>query len=176
MKLILKNKYQEKEILREKEALAKGAQIDNIILSYPIEEDDEFYYVAYEPCEISLKFLMEPYDDIKEKVSKLKPLIDITDILYNAAKGMTELHKKGFSHRNIRPANILISKRDNGNYVGKLSNFFLSKRLSPNELKQSVTDNTFYGDVIIFAIYDTEKLLMISFSRDIQHPSSMSST
>lgn len=90
VKKIPKEKCGKNEISREKEALTRGAHIDNIVISHSFEEDDEFYYVAYEPSVISLKFLLEPDLHSQVLAATLKPIVDIKTILSNAANGINE--------------------------------------------------------------------------------------
>jgi serine/threonine protein kinase len=146
-----KFKYQEKEIQREKEAHAKNIKNDNVVKLRSFHEGDDFdeySYFAYEPCEISLKHLLEPDEHSSDLAKKLKS-VNLKKILNEAMSGLRELHKTKFYHRNIRPGNIMIAKR-NAEYVGKISNMLLSKRLRPGCLTQSVTENLFFGNVWIF--------------------------
>lgn len=134
---------------RERDALRMSAQITNVINSYSFFEAgdaDEFSLFTYEPSVINLEQLLQPSPHSKELAVQLGPKINIWNILFDVTTGLKNLHGNEFFHRNLRPSNIRIVKQDN-RYVGKLSNMMLSKRLGAGEISQSVTENTFYGNV-----------------------------
>lgn len=148
VKKMPKRNCNEKELNRERNALAKNKQFTNIIKLESFHEDieeDGYFYFAFEPSIITMKHLIQPDKQSELLANQYIPLIDIRTIMVNVTSGLMNLHKEDYFHRNIRPENILITKQDNC-FVGKISNMMLSKRLRQG-CWQSVTEGTFYEKV-----------------------------
>jgi serine/threonine protein kinase len=54
---------------------------------------------------------------------------NLLSLLHDACRGLKILHDIGIIHRDINPHNILVTKGDHGQIIGKLTDFGLSKKL-----------------------------------------------
>jgi len=64
-------------------------------------------------------------------------------ILRQILEGVDFLHAQGIIHRDLKPQNILIVRRQNGEYIPKITDFGISKQLDIN--KSSVFSNSLPG-------------------------------
>ena len=87
----------------ENEAQAAGALThDNIVRIYDFGEENGSFYIAMEYIEgLDLDQLLKQPDFPKE-IGMM--------IVWQAIKGLADAHEKGIVHRDVKPANILISK------------------------------------------------------------------
>jgi serine/threonine protein kinase len=91
-----------------------------------LEEDEIFYYFAYERCVGSLLYLMH-YRPPQNS--------DIKKFFEGAVKGLKSIHDSDFIHRNIRPQNIIVFE----NSVGKISDLLMSKQMNENSSMLSIS-------------------------------------
>jgi serine/threonine protein kinase len=118
VKRVQKCSLSEKQVERAKTALNRSddifPQTSYIVKLFDLEEDENFYYLAYERCMGSLFSLMNPERPLEAK-----------KIFEGAAKGLKSIHESDFIHRNIRPQNIMVFD----NSVGKISDLLMSKEI-----------------------------------------------
>jgi serine/threonine protein kinase len=62
--------------------------------------------------------------------------------------GIDHLHKHDIVHRDLKSANILISKRNQGDYIPKIADFGLSKQF--DETENSYFSNSFAGGSLLY--------------------------
>lgn len=123
VKLIDKSR---KENTREKcfeeiRILKKCADTKNILKMHQFFEDERYYYIITDYKEGG---------DLEDKLDKRGNLseFEVAWIIYNLATGLKFLHDNLIAHRDIKPQNILISKKNH--YVNSsvcLADFDLSK-------------------------------------------------
>ena len=63
------------------------------------------------------------------------------DLMIQTMKGISFLHGENIVHRDIKPGNILIQKKNNGDPVVKLDDFGLSKFLDPMDETSRMSSN-----------------------------------
>lgn len=140
VKVISCGPQQEKEALREINALIKCDNHPNVVKYYTAqkkEESDGYILLALELCEISLKQWVDEPPEPYQNISKI-------DILYQATNGLAHLHSigNGMVHRDIKPENILLTRVNNVIYV-KIADFGISKTILDG--RSSVTLSAFAG-------------------------------
>lgn len=130
---------------REEAALRRNDCELNIVTLHIIEEDENFYYSAYERSLISLEYYTQENKNGKDYLTNVKKILE------DATIGLESLHKvfnnKADAHRYIRPQNILICDKK-GESVGKISNLLMSKDLSADREGRTVSGE-FPNDVNI---------------------------
>lgn len=148
VRILKKSDLSRLQVDRERDVLNRNDQNANVVSLYDMEEKDDYYYIAYERCSMSLCHYVRSndwnYDDVKK-------------ILKSSLEGLNYLH--GFDiHRNIRPSNILISE-EKRIISGKISNLLSSKYLQKGCLFQSVSQD-FEGNVSFQFqdMYDNQRL------------------
>ncbi len=65
---------------------------------------------------------------------------ELRDIIQGTLEGLKHLHQQRIVHRDFKPANILISRGQNGRFVPKIADFGLSKLVSQDEIDSSDFD------------------------------------
>ncbi|MCP1386368.1 protein kinase [Runella sp. S5] len=65
---------------------------------------------------------------------------ELRDIIQGILEGLKHLHQQRIVHRDFKPANILISRGQNGRFVTKIADFGLSKLVSQDEVDSSDFD------------------------------------
>lgn len=65
---------------------------------------------------------------------------ELQDITRGILEGLKQLHQNRIVHRDFKPANILISRGQNGRFVPKIADFGLSKLVSQDEIDSSDFD------------------------------------
>ncbi|HVE70990.1 MAG TPA: protein kinase [Thermoanaerobaculia bacterium] len=101
--------------LREARAIAQ-LNHPNIATIYSIDEHDQSFYIAMELVE------GEPLSDMIAS-GPLTPA-DAVRVAAHVADGLQEAHEKGLVHRDIKPDNILVSKK-----VVKILDFGIAKQI-----------------------------------------------
>ncbi len=80
----------------------------NIVQVYDFDIDDEFYYIVLELLEgDSLKVRLADYAARDERM----PWGEMVRILLDVLDGLAYAHNEGMIHRDVKPANILLSRR-----------------------------------------------------------------
>ncbi|XP_073245548.1 serine/threonine-protein kinase/endoribonuclease IRE1-like [Porites lutea] len=119
---------------REVDLLRESDAHPNVIRYFCTEEDQQFRYIALELCEATLQ---EYTEDPTFDRHGLAPVA----VLEQATSGLTYLHSLNIVHRDIKPHNVLISKRSaSGEVKAMISDFGLCKKLAYG--KNSVTCQT----------------------------------
>ncbi|CAL8068260.1 unnamed protein product [Orchesella dallaii] len=105
----------------------------NIPKLFGKEKEDEFIYIAMEPCNGTLKGL------IKNEIPAVDRR-DITDldILKQATQGLAFLHEQEVIHRDLKPKNILIL-RHQGQVCVKIADFGISRTLPEDKNTITIT-------------------------------------
>lgn len=119
---------------REVDLLRESDAHPNVIRYFCTEEDQQFRYIALELCEATLQ---EYTEDPTFQRHGLTPVT----VLEQATSGLAHLHSLNIVHRDIKPHNVLISKRGaSGEVKAMISDFGLCKKLAYG--KNSVTCQT----------------------------------
>ena len=108
--------------------------------------------------------------DMEQVVDQLadKPLEERTPIyirlLADAADGLTEMHQKGFSHRDINPGNIFVTTNNLGDSVGMLGDLGISQHKSTfDSLDMSGTQPYMPSDSSVSLSVDSYAFGMMTF-------------
>lgn len=119
---------------REVDLLRESDAHPNVIRYFCTEEDQQFRYIALELCEATLQeYVEDPTFDRHD-------LTPVT-VLNQAMSGLAHLHSLNIVHRDIKPHNVLISKRSaSGEVKAMISDFGLCKKLAHG--RNSVTCQT----------------------------------
>ncbi|KAK3901166.1 kinase-like domain-containing protein [Staphylotrichum tortipilum] len=73
-----------------------------------------------------------PLGDLQQYIRKTGPMgeEDVCVIIYQVLEGLHYMHREGFVHRDVKPANVLVSSQPpQGEWWVKLSDFGISKRI-----------------------------------------------
>ena len=113
---------------REVVLLQESDQHPNVIRYFCTKSDSHFRYIALELCEATLSEWIE---------GRFKcDIIDPVQVLREATAGLAHLHSIRIVHRDVKPANILISL-SGGRVTTKISDFGLGKKISKDRISFS---------------------------------------
>lgn len=119
---------------REVDLLRESDAHPNVIRYFCTEEDQQFRYIALELCEATLQ------EYVEDPTFERHGLTPVT-VLNQAMSGLAHLHSLNIVHRDIKPHNVLISKRTvSGEVKAMISDFGLCKKLAYG--RNSVTCQT----------------------------------
>ncbi|XP_020626094.1 serine/threonine-protein kinase/endoribonuclease IRE1-like [Orbicella faveolata] len=119
---------------REVDLLRESDAHPNVIRYFCTEEDQQFRYIALELCEATLQ------EYVEDPTFDRHGLTPVT-VLNQAMSGLSHLHSLNIVHRDIKPHNVLISKRSaSGEVKAMISDFGLCKKLAYG--RNSVTCQT----------------------------------
>lgn len=111
---------------REVALLRESDAHENVVRYFCTEQDRQFRYIAVELCAATLQDYTEG-----ERVSKLREMIEVWEVLRQSAAGLSHLHSLNIVHRDIKPQNVLLSVPDVNNRVRvMISDFGLCKKLN----------------------------------------------
>ncbi|KAJ8302005.1 hypothetical protein KUTeg_020992 [Tegillarca granosa] len=139
----------------------------NIVTFYSVETDTDTKktVLVMELCERGslLDFLKEPENlHGLEEEQYLRVFRDLV-------AGVKHQRDNGFSHRDIKPGNILVFVDEAGNFVYKLSDFGTAKQLSDDGMFQSLvgTEEYLHPDIFRAAFIDNRKGREFSIAADL---------
>lgn len=119
---------------REVDLLRESDAHPNVIRYFCTEEDQQFRYIALELCKATLQ------EYVEDPTFERHGLTPVT-VLNQAMSGLAHLHSLNIVHRDIKPHNVLISKRTvSGEVKAMISDFGLCKKLAYG--RNSVTCQT----------------------------------
>ncbi|KAI6196797.1 Non-specific serine/threonine protein kinase [Aphelenchoides besseyi] len=111
-----------KLIDREIELLRRSDTHPNVVRYFCSETDDNFFYIALELCDCTLK------DYVYNKSTQDRYAIDMRNILKQTTDGIAYLHSINIVHRDLKPQNILLTPTDDKRRVRvMISDFGLCK-------------------------------------------------
>jgi len=109
------------ERFRREARAASVVQSDHVVQVLDIGEDDRF----------GLYMVMELLDgeDVERRLWREKRIEVSTavDIIVQAARGLAKTHAAGVIHRDLKPGNLFLAKRDDGSLLVKVVDFGISK-------------------------------------------------
>ncbi|XP_076078314.1 serine/threonine-protein kinase TBK1-like [Mytilus galloprovincialis] len=140
---------------REMDALSK-LQHPNIVMFYKCEKDSKKKEViVMELCEGGslLDSIRKP-----ENITGLEEE-EFLRVFSHLVSGMKHLRKHGFSHRDIKPGNILVCIGEDSRNIYKLSDFGTAKPLNDNDFFVSLvgTDEYLHPDIYKAAFIDRRR-------------------
>nr|XP_022298210.1 inhibitor of nuclear factor kappa-B kinase subunit epsilon-like [Crassostrea virginica] len=154
------------QLQREVEAM-RQLQHPNITKFYQLEYDKESGkpILAMELCEKGnlLEVLREPSNSLGLAEE------EFLRFFRHLVSGMKHLRQNGFSHRDIKPGNILVCIADDGSYVYKLSDFGTAKPLKDGDFFQSLvgTEEYLHPDIFKAAFIDRHRPREFDISVDL---------
>jgi Tol biopolymer transport system component/predicted Ser/Thr protein kinase len=108
-----------RRFIREARA-ASGLKHPNVATIYEIGKSDEFHFIAMEYVE---------GQTLADKISgRPLPIAEIVDIGIQVADALDEAHRKGITHRDIKPVNLMLTSREQV----KILDFGLAKIARPD--------------------------------------------
>ncbi|ODN01596.1 Serine/threonine-protein kinase/endoribonuclease IRE1 [Orchesella cincta] len=113
---------------REVDLLKESDQHEHVIRYFCTETDGQFRYIALELCIATL------HDWVEGKY--VNELINPVDVLRDATNGLAHLHALRIVHRDVKPANVLLSEH-HGRIRTVISDFGLCKKLQNGRMSFS---------------------------------------
>ncbi|KAF4932729.1 Serine/threonine-protein kinase cds1 [Colletotrichum fructicola] len=111
---------------RELEAVMKFSQeryTPSFVQSYGWFESSEAMFIAMEYV---------PHGDLQNYLSSPIPVDEARIITRQLAEGLHHMHMNGFTHRDLKPGNILVVSRG-PDWLVQISDFGISRRLRPDQ-------------------------------------------
>ncbi|KAI0177506.1 kinase-like domain-containing protein [Pestalotiopsis sp. NC0098] len=107
---------------RELEAITKFSQAKYVhcfVQSLGWYEDNDFVYIAMEYVD---------HGDLQERFGRCHPEVEVKSIASQLLEGLHFMHENGFTHRDLKPGNILVLQPSPDWWV-KIGDFGISKRV-----------------------------------------------
>lgn len=89
----------------------------NVLAYHDLFHDDDKVYMIVDLCQLSL-----------EQVVKNRMEISARDVLRQLLSGLQHLHAHGISHHDIKPANIMLSRREDSAWTVKICDFGIAEQ------------------------------------------------
>ena len=135
----------QKTVQREMELLSLSDGHANVVRYFQSFQEGDFHLLVLELCEMSLWRYVEAHSGAQSRCQFAISIIDqeIKVALKQIARGISHLHSKNIVHRDVKPHNILLSRRNSsdraelscdkqpciGDFCLKISDMGLSKQL-----------------------------------------------
>lgn len=86
-----------------------------------------------------------PLGDLQSHISEHGPMdeADVREVVYQVLEGLHCMHREGFAHRDVKPANVLIKTYPPDRWWVKISDFGISKRIGESTEEYSTFKGTF---------------------------------
>uniref|UniRef100_A0A1X7UEN6 Protein kinase domain-containing protein n=1 Tax=Amphimedon queenslandica TaxID=400682 RepID=A0A1X7UEN6_AMPQE len=112
---------------------------ENIVEYYHFDSDIEYNYLAFQLCDISLENFIENEDKRKDLIRDF--YVNKKEILFDSIKGLSYLHKENIVHRDVKPSNILLVRRNSSSMKIKavISDFGIAAELDPGRISKTTT-------------------------------------
>ena len=114
------------EQIKREEKLTKLCNSENTVNFYQKMENEDIILFELENCEEDLKSYLDNYGELKNDLQFFK------QIIRDIAKALKIINGKGIMHRDIKPQNIFISRKDEENKIVKLGDFGCSIFIKDN--------------------------------------------
>lgn len=117
----------------------------HVVRYFAMEEDSEFIYLALELCAASLAECvtknMPPVPSSSYRGGP--PATYVTRAMRQLIQGLRDLHRAGVVHRDVKPQNVLITRKSSMSSVGdvKLADVGLALRLAANRSSYTAASN-----------------------------------
>lgn len=120
--------------------LQKSDEHPNIIRYFVSQEDQQFTYLALELCSFTLKdYVMR--NDLKSRISS-------KTVIEKMFGGLRWLHSLKIVHRDIKPTNVLLMEKPDGELELKISDFGFAKEIEISNSQMSIVpDESVYWKV-----------------------------
>ena len=119
----------------------------HVVRYYAVEVDSEFIYLALELCDGSLedRVTANRAPALPDDYLKGTPPDYTNRALRQLLQGLSDLHKNGVVHRDLKPQNVLITRSANGHGDVKLADVGLALRLADNRSSYTAVANNVGG-------------------------------
>jgi serine/threonine protein kinase len=110
---------------------ARAAQVlrsENVVAIHDVVDDEETPYIVMELLE------GENLAELLARRGRL-PVAEAIDIVLQAATGLAEAHAAGIVHRDVKPSNLLLARRPDGDPLVKLLDFGISMTHFPDDVE-----------------------------------------
>ncbi|MGO8991867.1 MAG: protein kinase domain-containing protein [Polyangiaceae bacterium] len=106
-----------------------------------VEGENVVHVLDYGTMADASPYLVMEFLDGRDLLAELRargplPLAETAEIVIQACEGLAAVHARGIVHRDVKPANLFLTKRANGRRLVKIVDFGISKapKLTPEEL------------------------------------------
>ena len=124
-----------KYIQPEHKSLNQLLRHPNVVEYFDCVQTDELVYLAMEKCDTDLQNEIEKW----KNQSKAPDQAVAINIASQTCRGLHYLHQNGFVHRDMKPANVLLTWMGDGSLCVKICDMGISRKLDPGRLTYSET-------------------------------------
>lgn len=110
------------ERFKREASISKSIRSSNVIRVYEYGETDD------DKAFLSMELLSG--EELFERLCRVRtlPLDELADVVLQVLRGLSDIHRSGFIHRDMKPENVFLARQKDGSEIAKILDFGIAKR------------------------------------------------